>query len=175
MNYFDQQIAAWFLLHRTGAGINIFSVITFFGDWRLLLPAMFAILYILYRKNKKKFIRPFALTVIGAEAVTLLGKILIHRPRPLAGVFQEADFSFPSGHATIAAALYGYLAYILIKSLKNKYKWSVIILAIALILLIGFSRIYLGVHYVSDVLGGYFVGLTALAVGINFYKIFPKK
>lgn len=167
---FDQQVAAWFLAQRSDFGIAVFTVISFFGDWKILLPVMLIIILILFIKNKKRFIVPFALVVIGAEITTFFGKIWFHHPRPLLAVFHETDFSFPSGHATIAVAFYGYLAYILIKLLKDRYKRLIIILTVLMAGLIGFSRLYLGVHYVSDVLAGYLVGLAALIIGINLNR-----
>jgi undecaprenyl-diphosphatase len=130
------------------------------------VPVLLLIIAILYFKNKKKFIIPFTLVVVGAEIVTFFGKILFHRPRPLYAVFQETDFSFPSGHATIAVAFYGYLAYILVKSLRKRSGWPISLIAFLIIVLIGFSRLYLGVHYVSDVLAGYLVGTVFLIAGI---------
>ncbi|MDP2944246.1 MAG: phosphatase PAP2 family protein [bacterium] len=169
-NNFDQQVAAMFLAQRSDLGITVFTVISFFGDWKILLPVMLIIILILFIKNKKRFIIPFALVVIGAEITTFFGKIWFHHPRPLLAVFHETDFSLPSGHATIAVAFYGYLAYILIKLLKDRYKWPIIILTVLMAGLIGFSRLYLGAHYVSDVLAGYFVGLAALIIGINLNR-----
>jgi len=65
-NNLDQQVMSWFLFHRNDLGIKIFTVISFFGNWQILVPAMIAVLLFLYFKNRKKFIIPFALTVIGA-------------------------------------------------------------------------------------------------------------
>lgn len=174
LNNLDRQIAAFFLAGRSYLGIKIFALISFFGNWAFLLPLMFIILYILFIKNKREFITPFFLTVIGAEAVTFFAKLIFRRARPFGAALAETDFSFPSGHATIAAAFYGYLAYILIKLLPAKYKWPVIILTIIIAASIGFSRLYLGVHYLSDVLAGYLIGLTALiaVVNLNFVKKF---
>jgi membrane-associated phospholipid phosphatase len=171
LNHFDQQIASWFLNNRSYFGINIFTIISFFGNWRFLLPLMFIIVLILFFKNKKKFIIPFISVVLGAEIITLLGKLWFQRPRPMFEVFKEIGFSFPSGHATIAVAFYGYLAFILIKLSNNKYKLLIIISTIVIIALVGFSRLYLGVHYLSDILVGYLIGLIALFIGILFgYK-----
>lgn len=169
-NNIDQPANAWFLANRTDFGTAVFSVITFFGNWQFLLPVMAIIIWILFIKNKKKFIIPFGLTVLGAEAITFLGKMMFHRSRPLFAILHETDFSFPSGHATIAVAFYGYLAYILIKLGKEKYKWPITIAAILTAFLIGYSRLYLGVHYVSDILAGYLIGLTALIIGANLKK-----
>jgi len=97
-----------------------------------------------------------------------LGKIVFHRPRPEFPVYVETSFSFPSGHATIAIALYGFLAYILIQEVHSwKKKVNIFFGAILLAILIGLSRLYLGVHYVSDILGGYLLGFLWLIVGIS--------
>lgn len=165
-NNFDKQTAIFFLAHRSDLGINIFAVISFFGNWQFLLPAMLVVVGLLYFKNNKKFIIPLTLTVITAEFITFLGKHWFHRLRPLFAVFKETDFSFPSGHSTIAIAFYGYLAYILIKLLKNKYQWLIITVTVLMVVLIGLSRLYLGVHYVSDVFAGYLVGSLSLTIGL---------
>jgi len=121
-------------------------------------------------KEKKKFILPWALIAVGTEAIIFLVKIWFHRPRPLLAVFLENTFSFPSGHSAIALAFYGYLAYILLK-LFNTQRLVILISFSLLIAFIGFSRLYLGVHYLSDVLVGYLVGLIVLSLGIYFYRI----
>jgi len=174
-NNLDRNIAVWFLSFRSDLGIKIFNFISFFGNWQILFPLTLIILFILYFRKKKEFIVPFLSAVVSAEAVTFFAKIFFQRGRPLLAVFHETDFSFPSGHATIAVAFYGYLTYTIIKSVKEKYKWPLIILAVIIIGLIGFSRLYLGVHYLSDVLAGYLVGLAALVMVINFIKITPLK
>ena len=174
-NSLDQKISLWFLSFRSDLGIKIFNFISFFGNWEILLPLTFLILFILYFRKKKEFIVPFLSTIVSAEAVTFFAKIFFQRGRPLLAVFYETDFSFPSGHATIAVAFYGYLTYTIIKSVKEIYKWPLIISAIIIIGLIGFSRLYLGVHYLSDVLAGYLVGSIALVMTINFVKISPLK
>jgi len=103
-----------------------------------------------------------------AKFFTMLGKIAFHRPRPKLAIYIEHSFSFPSGHATIAVAFYGFLTYILIRNFKQwKTKVNIFFIGITLILLLGFSRLYLGVHYVSDVWGGYLIGTLWLIISIS--------
>ena len=166
LNNIDQSVAAWFIVHRTIVGVKVSTAITYLGNWQLVLPFMALIILYLLVKKQKQFIQPFILTVASAEVVTFLGKLWFRRPRPLAAIWQPTDFSFPSGHASIAIAFYGYLAYIIIKSFNQRYQWLLTILAILLMVLIGFSRLYLGVHYLSDVLIGYLVGAAALILGV---------
>lgn len=108
------------------------------------------------------------LSTLGASAFCLLGKLAFQRPRPLEAVVLESSFSFPSGHATVAIAFYGFLGYLLIRSTS---RWNLRVYLFfataALVLLIGLSRIMLNVHYLSDVWAGYLVGALWLIIGIS--------
>jgi undecaprenyl-diphosphatase len=108
------------------------------------------------------------MTLAGSGAFSLLGKVAFHRQRPPGiGVYTEASFSFPSGHATIAAAFYGFIVYYLWRQAQNwNIRLNLLFGGSALILAIGFSRLYLGVHFLSDVLGGYLLGFMWLIIGI---------
>ncbi len=164
--YFNNIFASW----RSGWGVSIFSGLTYLGNWQIILPVALLIIAILIIKQKKTFVLPFLFTIISSATVTFIGKILIHRFRPVGAVIIESDFSFPSGHATVAIAFYGFLAYLLTRLIKNNIKRQLILaVAIVIIITIGFSRLYLGVHYVSDVLAGYLVGALALISGISLH------
>jgi len=172
---FDKHWSLIFLSWRSNLGVNLFSVITLLGNYQLVIPILI-LLFFLFFKKYQSFVWPFVFTVLSAESITFIGKLLVHRYRPDGGVMTETDFSFPSGHATIAVALYGYLAYLIIKHLKNKTAQGAVLLgALIVILIIGFSRLYLGVHFVSDVLAGYLVGLLALIAGISLREWFILK
>jgi undecaprenyl-diphosphatase len=107
-------------------------------------------------------------------------KHLFDRNRPLIPLLEEArGLSFPSGHALMSVTFYGLLIYIVFKGFKNKpLKWTLISMLLALILIIGFSRIYLRVHYASDVIAGFCVGLLWLVICVwvlNRLEQFSKK
>lgn len=115
---------------------------------------------------------------IGISIITNLGivtilnqiiKFIMQRPRPTEfRIIEETGYSFPSGHSMISMAFYGYLIYLIYKYVKNKYiKWISIILLSILICVIGISRIYLGVHYTSDVLGGFLISISYLIIYIS--------
>lgn len=92
------------------------------------------------------------------------------RPRDIMMVI-ENGFSFPSGHTMLATIFYGFIIYLIYKSDKSrKFKYVSIILLSLLILLIGISRIYLGVHYTTDVLGGYLISISYLMVFIYYIE-----
>ena len=144
----------------------IAKIITNFGG-AIFLIAITVILFILI-KNKKIGVAITANLVLVALLNQLLKNIL-QRPRPTEyRIIQETGYSFPSGHSMVSMAFYGYLIYLIYKYVKNKYvKWISIVLLSILICAIGVSRIYLGVHYTSDVLGGFLVSISYLILFIS--------
>ena len=119
-------------------------------------------------KNKKIGVSIFSNLVIVTILNQLLKRIL-QRPRPTEyRIIEETGYSFPSGHSMISMAFYGYLIYLIYKYVKNKYiKWISIVVLSLLICTIGISRIYLGVHYTSDVLGGFLISISYLVIFIS--------
>ena len=144
----------------------IAKFITNFGG-AIFLITLTVILFILI-KNKKIGISIFSNLVIITILNQLLKRIL-QRPRPTEfRIIEETGYSFPSGHSMVSMAFYGYLIYLIYKYFKNKYaKWISIILLSILICSIGVSRIYLGVHYTSDILGGFLVSISYLILFIS--------
>lgn len=153
----------------------IVKAITFFGSATCLL-LLTIILFILI-KNKKIGL------LIGTNLVTVTIinqalKFILQRPRPTEyRIINESGYSFPSGHSMISMAFYGFLIYLIYKNVNNKYlKLSLIVLLSILIVMIGISRIYLGVHYTSDVCAGFLISISYLIIFINMTsKIINKK
>ena len=144
----------------------IAKFITNFGGAIFLIIATI-ILFILI-KNKKIGFSIISNLVI----VTILNQLLkniLQRPRPNEfRIIEETGYSFPSGHSMVSMAFYGYLIYLIYRYVKNKYlKWTLIVLLSILICTIGISRIYLGVHYTSDVLGGFLISISYLVIYIS--------
>lgn len=112
---------------------------------------------------------------LNLSLITILNhvlKFIIARPRPVdINLILENGYSFPSGHAMICAAYYGFFIYLIYSYIKSKYiKWTLISLILFLIFLIGFSRIYLGVHYMSDVLAGFSLSVVYLTIYSKFFN-----
>lgn len=108
------------------------------------------------------------ISTIGSTAFTFLSKMAFQRSRPIDILLMEHTYSFPSGHATISIALYGFLAYMAIRfSQSFIHQVRILSLALLLCLLIGLSRIVLNEHYLSDVLGGFLVGSLWLIIAIS--------
>lgn len=144
----------------------IAKFVTNFGGAIFLI--VLTVLLVTIIKNKKIGLSIFANLTI----VTILNQLLkrvLQRPRPTEyRIIEETGYSFPSGHSMVSMALYGYLIYLIYKYVENKYvKWISISLLSVLICLIGISRIYLGVHYTSDVLGGFLISISYLVIYIS--------
>ena len=141
----------------------IAKFITNFGG-AIFLIILTITLFILI-KNKKIGLS-IILNLIVITGLNQILKNILQRPRPTEyRLIEETGFSFPSGHSMVSMAFYGYLIYLIYKYVKNKYlKWISIVLLSILICYIGISRIYLGVHYTSDVLGGFLIALSYLIV-----------
>ena len=144
----------------------IAKFITNFGG-AIFLITLTVILVILI-KNKKIGLSIFSNLVIITVLNQLLKRIL-QRPRPTEfRIIEETGYSFPSGHSMVSMSFYGYLIYLIYKYVENRYvKWISIVLLSILICAIGVSRIYLGVHYTSDVLGGFLVSISYLILFIS--------
>ena len=97
-------------------------------------------------------------------------KFVFQRNRPIGiNLIEETSYSFPSGHSLTAMAFYGFIIYLIYKS-NLKYKKIYVIALSILILLIGLSRVYLGVHFITDVLGGFTFSLFYVIIFINTIK-----
>ena len=116
-------------------------------------------------KNKKQKLLIWVNLGVSALLNQAL-KYTIQRPRPTEyRIIDESGYSFPSGHSMVSAAVYGFFIYLICKNIKNKYlKFGLIVLLGLLIILIGISRIYLGVHYTSDVLAGFLISISYLII-----------
>lgn len=132
-----------------------------------LVLIMISLLMLLFIKDKKTVLIIIINLIIAFLFNDLLKHIFVRsRPDSINWLVTESGYSFPSGHAMVSMAYYGYLIYLLYLS-KNKYKWLLITLSSIIILLIGISRIYLGVHYLSDVLAGFLVAIIYLTIFIT--------
>lgn len=173
--HIDQLIMNFFMSARTPLGVKFFSAITWLGECRVLIFAAIVFTLFFWIKNKREFILPFLIAIGGAEISGQVIKILIQRPRPLGGLETESTFSFPSGHALISAAFFGFLIYYFWQNSRRRArKVAFLIFGIILILLIGVSRLYLGAHYVSDVVAGCLLGFIWLWIGVKYKEICAK-
>ena len=145
---------------------NIVKILTSLGS--ALVVIILTIVLFMAIKNKRIDVS----IVINLIVITILNnllKIIFLRPRPnVNNLILESGYSFPSGHSSTSMAFYGYLIYLIYKYVNNKkIKISLIIFLSLVIVAIGLSRIYLGVHYASDVLGGFLLAIVYLIIFIT--------
>jgi undecaprenyl-diphosphatase len=181
-----------FVLHRTGFDNRIFNYLsqhvneqnndiilffTFLGSHQFLIPANLTLIgyFLLIRKHKWHSIKIPAIAISSLVLMFVL-KRLFNRPRPDIPLLYEAKgLSFPSGHALMSVTFYGLLIYIVFKTYRDKdWKWIIISLLILLILIIGFTRVYLRVHYTTDVIAGYCIGFLWLVFAVWFLNRLEK-
>lgn len=148
---------------------SIFKIVTFFGSFiGIVLICIFLIFII---KDLKKLIWLYT-TIISSTLINNIVKIIIARPRPLLEhLVEETTYSFPSGHAMATLTFYGAIIFLIWQSnISKKLKRIFTFLLMVLIILIGFSRIYLNVHHLSDILGGYLFSIIIINLAIYFYQ-----
>ncbi len=166
---FDTWFENLMLALRTPLMVRVSEIVTFFGEPTTIIGLAGVVgLALLYSPRGRSFVIGFVTTLAGAALTGFVLKDIVMRARPsgLIPAIRETGFSFPSGHATGSMAFYGFTAFILCR-LYPRYAKAVIAAATVLVLSIGMSRLYLGVHFPSDVIAGYLVGGLWLAIGIR--------
>ncbi|CAN5817508.1 hypothetical protein BH11GEM1_BH11GEM1_19380 [soil metagenome] len=167
---FDEPIRNWFLTHQGAAGDRVFLLASRVGGPSVVIP--FSVAVGLWLRERRSL--PIAGTVMIAPATALALflsiKQLYRRKRPAGAVVHgEGTYSFPSGHSAASAAVFGTLAYVLWRE-KMLPASVACALSVGPALLIGTSRVYLDVHYATDVLGGWSVGGVVAAMSALVYE-----
>ena len=160
--YIDEYVYSLISKLRSSDMTNIIKIITNIGG--TIIITVVTILSLFIFRNKKINIC-IILNLLGIFILNnVLIKNIIARGRPSGiNIIEENGYSFPSGHTAISTVVYGYLIYLIYNYVSNKkLKYVLISILSIIILVVGLTRIYLGVHYTSDVLGGYLLGISYL-------------
>lgn len=180
--HWDTAISHFVYSWRSPFLTEIMKFISFLGmDVVIVFSTIIVLILVLDKHKKEAFLFSFA-SIMGL-VINLGLKLLIKRPRPeISPLVKEQTYSFPSSHAMNSFVFYAAIAYFIFHFTKNKkISLAVSSLSILLILLIGLSRIYLGVHYPSDVLAGFVAGfwwfttVIVLEKTVEFYRLFKKE
>jgi membrane-associated phospholipid phosphatase len=158
----------WATAHRSVTADVLFSGITWGGTAFILLPLCLIATWYLWERRGRRVVAPVALAPVFAPTLTGLIKLLFGRARPTNAMVHAMGSSFPSGHTTAATAVALSLTYVLIR--EQLAPRTLIAVAIAYALLVGASRVYLGAHWSSDVLGGWAIGATIAAGCAALYE-----
>ncbi len=166
----DHRVAYWFNQHATPGLTRVIAGLTFFGSfWFVATASVAAALFCAIRRRWHDLLA-LTLTMACGGALNWLLKELFERPRPAFAqpIAIARGFGFPSGHTMGSTLFYGFLAVALVRA-TGVWRWRVLILIAAafIILLMAFSRVYLGVHYLSDVMGGMAAGIAWLALSLT--------
>jgi len=162
----DHEVAGWFHAHLTRTFVTVLRAFTEFGssEW-IGVVLFFAVLFFVWKRWWPSLVT-LIVAVPGGMLLNELVKVLVHRHRPFVdGPFVDwSGYSFASGHTIGATLLYGQLALFILPMIKGR-RWRTLTVSSAalLIALVGFSRIALGAHFLTDVLAAIFFGIIWLA------------
>ena len=163
----DQRLADWLHEHATPLWTDFFEKVTWLGNVPVLAVVAVIAAVVLAYKRQIAELQLFVLAAVGTEILTTGLKLGFQRERPFFPdpLATETSYSFPSGHSSVSLAVYGTLGYIAARHLSTRRAQIAILAAAAtLVGLIGFSRLYLGVHFLSDVIAGFSVALAWIAL-----------
>lgn len=170
MNEFELSLLNALLPLRGDTTVAFFSWITLFGDFLPVITVFAVVLMFCIYRGMFDRVAAVSVALCGSALSVYVLKIVFERARPSdIALFIEDTFSFPSGHAATSVALYGMLVVFVLAS-GLSYRGAIAWALSTLIVLVGFSRVFLGVHYLSDVVVGALIGLLWVMVGARFIR-----
>jgi membrane-associated phospholipid phosphatase len=145
------------------------KVITFFASRQFLTPAaLLLIAYFVFVRKHRWYSLKVPVVALGSITLNVVLKFFFDRERPLMPLVEASGLSFPSGHSMVAASFYGLIIYLVWQNVQPKALRNVLVgFLVVFVILIGFSRVYLRVHYATDVLAGFSAGFIWVVVGIS--------
>lgn len=170
---FDVAVSQGLVPWRSGPLTALFMAFTFLCNTDTLFVVGFiALVWSALARSGRRDVACVILTLLLVMGVNTALKDYFARVRPdlATAVVHETSYSFPSGHAMVSLCLFGFLAYLAVIRLEGWRRRAAVAGAVACILMVGMSRVYLGAHYPCDVLGGYLAGVPCLTVGILTYR-----
>ncbi len=168
---FDRAVLLWIHAHSPEWLDGPMRLVTALGYGQVVLPLLAAVVFAFYLKGWTLSATLLLVSTVGGSLLTALLKAVFGRARPelFESGYAASFYSFPSGHAAVAVGFYGTLTLILAYRLRGFARWAVVASGVLLVLLIGFSRLYLGVHYPTDVLAGFLAApLWVVCVGVVY-------
>ncbi|GAA4444150.1 phosphatase PAP2 family protein [Pontibacter saemangeumensis] len=147
---------------------QLIKIVTFFASRQFLTPAaLLLVAYFVFIRKHRWYSLKVPVVALGSITLNIVLKFFFDRPRPIMPLVEASGLSFPSGHSMVAASFYGLIIYLVWHNVRPVLWRNVLVgFLIIFVLLIGFSRIYLRVHYASDVLAGFSAGFLWVIIGI---------
>jgi membrane-associated phospholipid phosphatase len=166
----DVEFSRWLHVHANGTLTSFFKVVTYAGNVAFLALFTVAIAAYFVRRARVDEAVFVLVSALGIETLNAVLKLLFHRQRPEFAYVHLDTYSFPSGHATGATAIYGVVIYLLVRDRLTSSRIMAAVGFAALIVLVGFSRLYLEAHYLSDVLAGCSLGAAWACATLFVYE-----
>jgi membrane-associated phospholipid phosphatase len=166
----DVEFSRWLHEHSSAPLRSLFEVVTWGGNVAFLALLTVGVALYLLRRRRMNEAALLCVAALGIEVVNGALKLLFHRPRPELAFVHLDTYSFPSGHAAGAAAIYAVVFYLLARSADRSRRVACAVGYVALVVAIGFSRLYLEVHYLSDVLAGISLGAAWATACLFLYE-----
>lgn len=167
----DANTNSWSVSIHSDALTQIAKVIHYVFDTTSLFAISLLIAAYLFYKRYKSDALLLGVTILMDVAIIEIVKMLVHFPRPLNGIVNESGFSFPSGHVTSTIVLFGLITYFIWKHWKSSNaKVLSSLFFVVIVIVVGFDRIYLNVHWLSDVLGSLPLGIFVLAFSMLAFQ-----
>lgn len=175
---FDMDVFDFLAEYVTGTNTAIMNFFTFFGSQKFLVPAFLILIFYYYFFKKDRWFGTRISAVATSSLIVMFTlKWLFNRPRPITPLLNPASgLSFPSGHAFMSFTFCCIVTYIIYK--ENTKNWLRILLLILMLLftfLVGVSRVYLRVHYASDVIAGFSMGFMWVVISLSIMHFLEKK
>jgi membrane-associated phospholipid phosphatase len=172
----DVSFARWLHEHASDPLVRVFDVITLAGNTVVLVVLVTAIGIVLLRRTRPNEATVIALALVGSALLNGALKLLFHRPRPELAFVHLDTYSFPSGHAAVSTATFTTIAFLLGRRYRSlRARLLIALSTLVAILLVGFSRLYLGAHYLSDVLAGISVGFGWAMLCLIAYMLWGER
>ena len=170
---FDRAVLLWIHDHFPAWWDGPMRLVTSLGYYYAVVPLLAVAVFALYRRGWRLSAVLLVVSTGGSIVLTTVLKGVFQRTRPelFDSGYQASFYSFPSGHATVAVGFYGMLTVILAYRLRGAARWAVAACGVLVVLLIGFSRLYLGVHYPTDVVAGFLAALLWLVCVGGVYAL----
>lgn len=165
---FDQRAFQFTDSHISDRLTELMQYLSFFGSHLFLIPANLILIIVFVLKKDRWNSIKIPAVAFSSVLMMLLLKLIFQRARPIDPLLEQAaGFSFPSGHSLMSVTFYGLILYILVKHQKNTWlKLIYSFIFTSFIILIGVSRIYLRVHFASDVIAGFCMGILCLIISL---------
>ena len=170
---FDRAVLLWIHQNVPDWLDGPMRLVTALGNYYIVVPLLAFAVFVFHRRGWRLSAVLLVVSTGGSIVLTTVLKGVFRRARPelFDSGYHASFYSFPSGHATVAVGFYGMLTVILAYHLRGLARWLVAASGLLVVLLIGFSRLYLGVHYPTDILAGYLSALLWLVCVGGVYAL----